>query len=439
MNSFLASLRRLIQSLLDTFQKWTQDWRERFKQRWPQASEQIQSVWQTFLAMQSVREQAQDPRNQRRRMIRIMAIIFLVLLLWASISKIEQTTRAQGQVIPLSRSQIIQSFDGGVLDQMLVREGDAVEKDQILARLNPTRMQSTYLESKAKAAALSGAVARLRAEVYNKPLKFDDLTKDYPEFRANQRTLYTKRQKALNDELEVLEAQLKLARTELEMTQPLLKTGDVSKVEVIRLERQVNDLRGQIANRRNKYQQDAQAELAKAEEDLAGVLEVLTQKKEQLDRVELRAPMAGIVKNVRITTLGGVIKPGEEVMQIVPVGDDLMIEAKVRPIDIAFLKPGLDAIIKIDAYDYSIYGSLSGKLTYISADTLTEESRSGEQTYYRVQIQTQGKRFSGRPNENLEIQPGMTASVEIITGSNTVLSYLLKPVTKTLQESMKER
>lgn len=402
-------------------------------------SSTVHAVIKTFLAIQRIREKAEDPHNQRRKIIRLMAIIFFVLLLWASISKIDQTTRAQGQVIPLSRSQIIQSFDGGVLDEMLVREGDSVEKDEVVARLNPTRMQSTYLETKAKAAALSGAVARLRAEVYSKPLKFDNLTNDYPEFRNNQRVLYNKRQKALNDELEILEAQLKLARSELEMTQPLLKTGDVSKVEVIRLERQVNDLRGQITNRRNKYQQDVQAELAKVEEELAGLLEVLTQKKEQLDRVELRAPMAGIVKNIRITTLGGVIKPGEEVMQIVPVGDDLMIEAKVRPTDIAFLKPGLAAIVKIDAYDYSIYGNLEGKVTYISADTLTEENRSGEQTYYRIQIQTQGKRFTGRPNENLEIQPGMTANVEIITGSNTVLSYLLKPVTKTFKESMKER
>lgn len=412
---------------------------EQARTQWPEFDAKARSAWKIFMSMQSVKEQAADPRNQRRRMIRIMAIIFFVLVLWASVSKIDQTTRAQGQVIPLSRSQIIQSFDGGVLDEMLVREGDSVEKDQVLAKLNPTRMQSTYLETKAKAAALSGAVTRLRAELYNKPLKFDDLTKDYPEFRSNQRTLFAKRQKALNDELDVLNAQLKLARLEFQMTQPLLKTGDVSQVEVIRLERQVNDLLGQIANRRNKYQQEAQAELAKAEEDLAGVLEVLTQKKEQLDHVELRAPMAGIVKNVRITTLGGVIKPGEEVMQIVPVGDDLMIEAKVRPADVAFLKPGLEAIVKIDSYDYSIYGTLSGKLTYISADTITEESRSGEQTYYRVQIQTQGKRFSAKPNENLEIQPGMTANVEIITGSNTVLSYLLKPVTKTLQESMKER
>jgi len=428
-----------IKQIIEQAKSLTHKARERVLKEWPDLESQTRSVWSTFMAMRSVNERSSDPTHQRRRIIRILAIIFFILLLWASISEIEQSTRAQGQVIPLSRSQIIQSFDGGVLEEMMVREGDSVEKDQTLARLNPTRMQSTYLETKAKAAALSSAVSRLRAEVYNRPLKFDDITKEYPDFKTNQRTLYSKRVKAINDELEVLQAQLKLAHKELEMTEPLLKQGDVSAVEVIRLQRQVNDLRGQIANKRNKYQQDSQAELAKAEEDLAGVMEVLTQKKEQLDRVELRAPMAGIVKNVRVTTLGGVIKPGEEVMQIVPVGDDLMIEAKVRPADIAFLKPGLEAIVKIDAYDYSIYGGLKGKLTYISADTISEETKSGEQTYYRVQIQTDGKQFSARPKDSLEIQPGMTAQVEIITGSNTVLSYLMKPITKTLQESLKER
>lgn len=428
-----------LKKIIEQAKALTQKARERVLQEWPGIESQARSAWSTFMAVQSVNERSSDPTQQRRRIIRILAIIFFILLLWASVSEIDQTTRAQGQVIPLSRSQIIQSFDGGVLEEMMVREGDAVEKDQTLARLNPTRMQSTYLETKAKAAALSSAVSRLRAEVYNRPLKFDDITNEYPDFKTNQRTLYSKRVKAINDELEVLQAQLKLAQKELEMTEPLLKMGDVSTVEVIRLQRQVNDLRGQIANKRNKYQQDSQAELAKAEEDLAGVMEVLTQKKEQLDRVELRAPMAGVVKNVRITTLGGVIKPGEEVMQIVPVGDDLMIEAKVRPADIAFLKPGLEAIVKIDAYDYSIYGSLKGKLTYISADTISEETKSGEQTYYRVQIQTEGKQFSARPKENLEIQAGMTSQVEIITGSNTVLSYLMKPITKTLKESLKER
>jgi adhesin transport system membrane fusion protein len=282
----------------------------------------------------------------------------------------------------------------------------------------------------------------LRTEVYGFPLKFDNILNDYPDFKSNQKILLNKRQKAINEDLESLTSQLKLASDELKMTEPLLKTGDVSKVEILRLQRTVNDIQSQIANKRNKYFQDAQAELSKNEEDLAGVLQQLNTKREQLDRVELKAPMSGIVKNVKVTTLGGVIKPGEEVMQIVPLGDDLMIEAKVRPTDIAFIKPGLNAIVKIDAYDYSIYGVLKGKLTYISADTITDEnsrSNQGDQTYYRVQIKTSGKRFSGKPNQDLEIQPGMTSTVEIITGENTVLSYLTKPIVKTLKESLTER
>jgi len=165
----------------------------------------------------------------------------------------------------------------------------------------------------------------------------------------------------------------------------------------------------------------------------------LTQKQEQLDRVELRSTMTGTVKNVRITTLGGVIKPGEEVMQIIPTGDILMIEAKVKPSDVAYLKPGLHAIIKIDAYDYSIYGTIDGKLTFISPDTITEDSKSGEQIFYRVQIETDGTNFTGKPNERIEIQPGMTSTVDIITGQHSVLSYLTKPITKTLSDSMRER
>lgn len=371
--------------------------------------------------------------------IRWSAVIFIVLLLWSAFSKIDQTTRAMGQVITSAKSQVIQSFDGGVLEEMLVKEGDAVEKDQVLARLDRTRMLTTFLETRAKSAALSTAVSRLKTEVYGRPLQFDVISNDHPEFQANQKILLKKRQQALNEELGSIQEQLNLAIAELNMTEPLLKTGDVSKVEILRLQRQANDLRSQISNKRNKYFQDAQAELNKLEEELAGVSQVLTQKKEQLDRIELKAPMAGVVKNVKITTLGGVIKPGEEVMQIVPSGDDLVIEAKIKPSDIAFLKPGLEAIIKLDAYDYSIYGTLKGQLIYISADTLTEDSKSGEQTYYRAKIQTNVKQFSAKPKEKLEIQPGMTATVEIITGKHTVLSYLIKPITKTLKESMTER
>lgn len=378
-------------------------------------------------------------RSKKNVIIRVIAISVIALIIWAAFSEIEQSTRAQGQVVPLSRSQVIQSFDGGVLEELLVREGDLVEKDQILAKLNKTRAQSSYLETKAKAAALSGTVSRLRVEVYGRNLVFDALLTEYPEFKANQRILLQKRQKAINEELSSLKAQATLAKTELEITEPLLKTGDVSKVDVIRLQRQLNDIQAQVANKQNKYLQDAHSELSKAEEELAGIMETLTQKREQLDRIELRSPMSGVVKNIKITTLGGVIKPGEEVMQVIPDGDDLMIEAKVKPGDIGFLKTGLNAVIKIEAYDSAIYGVLYGKVTFISPDTLTEENKNSDQTYYRVQIQTKGKRFSGRPNEDLEIQPGMTSTIEIITGKHSILSYLMKPVTKTISDSLRER
>lgn len=397
------------------------------------------AIFTDLLIDKNLVKPSNNQKESRSKIIRIVAIIFACLFIWAAVSEIDQTTRAQGQIIPFSRSQVIQSFDGGVLEELFVREGDAVKKDQVLAKLDRTRMQSTFLETRAKAAALSGTVARLKTEVYGTPLKFDSLLDEYQDFKRNQKILLEKRQRSLNEEIRSLQAQHELAIAELNMTEPLLKTGDVSKVEVIRLQRQVNDLNAQIANKRNKYFQDAHAELSKAEEELAGVMQVLTQKKEQLDRVELRAPMDGIVKNVKITTLGGVIKPGEEVMQIIPVGDDLMIEAKVKPADVAFLKPGLNAIIKVDAYDYAIYGVLKGTLTFISPDTISEESKSGEQVFYRVQIQTKGKNFSSKPKQDLEIQPGMTATVEIITGGHTILSYLTKPITKTLKESMTER
>jgi adhesin transport system membrane fusion protein len=228
---------------------------------------------------------------------------------------------------------------------------------------------------------------------------------------------------------------------ELNMTRPLLKTGDVSATEVLRLERQIADTQSQITNRKNKYFQDTQAELSKALEDLAGVQQIMAQRKDQLTQTELRAPLHGIVKNVRVTTRGGVIRPGEEVMQIVPLEEDLVIEAKVSPADIAFIKTGMKATVKIDAYDYTIYGDLSGTLSYISADTLSENLnvQQGEQPYYRVQVKTDGRKFSGRPDQKLDIQPGMTSMVEIKTGSNTVLKYLSKPVIKTLNQSLGER
>ena len=390
-----------------------------------------------------------DPGRDRRVLSRDLrrsrmtlwttALAMAVFVAWAHYAEIDQITRAPGQVIASQRSQVIQSQDGGIIEQLMVKDGDTVERGQTLVRLEKARSEASYLEARAKSAGLTATVARLRAEVFGGDPVFPAMLASYPQFRENQLVLFTKRKSAIDEEVAALETMLGLTRRELEMTEPLLKTGDGSRTEVLRLERQVAEIASQITNKRNRYFQDAQAELNKALEDLAGIEQTMAQRITQVEQTELRAPLHGVVKNVRITTRGGVIRPGEEVMQIVPLEDDLLVEARVMPADIAFIKPGLSATVKIDAYDYTIYGDLSGKLTYISADTLTEDLRQGEQPYYRVRVRTEGKRFSGRPNQDLEIQPGMTATVEIRTGSNTVLNYLTKPVVKTLSQALRER
>lgn len=369
----------------------------------------------------------------------LTGLVLIAFLVWAGYSEIEQVTRAQGQVIASSRTQVIQSLDGGVLLEMPVREGVHVTKGQLLARLDPTKVEAAYREAQGKTMALRAARARLQAEIYGGRPEFPSGLQRYPQFQQNQRALLQKRQNAINEDLRTLSEMKALATKELEMTQPLLKTGDVSMADVLRLQRQVADIQSQITNKRNKYLQDTQAEMSKVEEDLASAEQTLLQRKDQLDRIEIRSPANGVVKNVRITTLGGVLKPSEEVMQIVPIEDALLVEVKVKPGDIAFLKPGLPANVKIDAYDYTIYGTLNGSVSYISADTLTEDLKQGEQAYYRVQIKTTGRHFSGRPDQTFEIQPGMTATADIITGRNTVLRYLAKPVVKTVTESLGER
>jgi len=362
------------------------------------------------------------------------------LLAWAYVSEIDQVTRATGQVIASSRSQIIQASDGGVLIDLRVKEGVKVKQGDLLARLDSTKVKAAFLETEARCAGLQAQVARLRAEVLNQKPAFDaELRRQYSDFVENQSTLYQRRREALDAELRIYQESLDLVQRELEMNLPLLRTGDVSQTDILKLRRQASELRGQMTNRRNKYFQDTQAELAKAEEDLAGANQILAQRKNQVEQTNMFAPVDGVVKNVRITTKGGVVRPGEEVMQIVPLDDDLVVEAKLKPADVAFVKPGLGAQVKIDAYDYTIYGVLNGTVTYLSADTLEENLRQGEMPYYRVQIRTTGKALKNRPDELMEIQPGMTATVEIKTGVNTVLKYLTKPLVKTFSESLGER
>ena len=366
-------------------------------------------------------------------------LILFIFFLWAYFAELDQITRAPGEIIASSRTQVIQSFDGGVIKDIVVKEGQAVSKGQLLLTFDKTKIEASYFESRGKAAALRANRARIIAEIHGGQPKFSSDVADYPQFKKNQLDLLQNRRQSIKSEISSLTELYKLARKELLMNKPLVQSGDISLADVLRIQRQVTDIQSQIVNRQNKYTQDLQAELSKTEEDLASSEQLLTQRKDQLQNLELVSPMNGIVKNIKFNTLGGVVKPSEEVMQIVPDEDELIIEAKLKPVDIAFVKKGLDANIKVDAYDSTRYGTLKGKVIYVSPDTMSENLKQGETAYYRTQIKTLSKQFSNRPDQKLELQTGMTTTVEIKTGGNTVLNYLIKPLIKTLDESFTER
>jgi len=395
-----------------------------------------------FLQASELEFGSQETRDLTRRPRWILwwtLISLIIFVAWANWAEIDQITRAPGTVIASSKTQTIQSQEGGVLDNLLVSEGDRVSKGDVLGYLARTQSESSYRETQAKKAALLATRSRLRAEVYG--IDFDDSVsvQGYPEFVINQKSLYFKRQAALTEQVNSLENMTGLIKQELDLNRPLIKTGDVSRAEILGLERQLLDLQSQAAAVTNEFLKGAQSELALVEEELASVEQILMQREDRLSQTTLLAPTNGIVKNIKINTSGGVIRPGEAILQIVPVDDALVIEARVSPAEIAFLKEGLGSTVKIDAYDYTIYGDLEGILIYISADTLSEELQNGEAPYYRIQVQTTENRFKGSLSDKLEILPGMTATVEVKTGSNTVLHYLTKPLVKTLSESLSER
>jgi len=385
-----------------------------------------------------------DLEGKTSRLGGLLALFVLfamvVFVSWAAWADIDQITRVPGKIIPSSRNQVVQVLDPGIVDEILVKEGALVKQGQLLMRFNRVKAEALYMETWAKVVALKAAVARLSAEVLGVDPRFPEEVLKYPEILANHHALFKKRRNALLEEIHVSKQALELIEAELAVTEPLLATGDVSKVDILKLKRQAVEVQGKITTRKNKYLEDAQAELAKAQEAMESTQQVLAQHKQAMENAVIVSPMDGVVRNIRLTTVGGVARAGEELMQIVPVEDDLLIEAKVKPTDIAYVKNGLPATVKLDAYDYTIYGTFPGVVTYISADTLSEEARaSNEQPYYRVQVRMEGKHLRGRGPMPIEIQPGMTAMVEIKTGSNTVLKYLAKPVIKTLNESLGER
>ncbi len=394
------------------------------------------------------------PPPPRRPWLAFLSVSLLAamvggFLLWAWQAKLEEVTRGNGRVIPSSKEQVIQSLEPGVLTALLVKEGDRVERGQVLIRMDDTRVSALFRELQGKVAALSAQAARLRAEAYGEALKFPPETNALPALVRRETETFNARRKALDEGAESLRRGIALLDREIEIVDPLVSRGLVSEVEALRLKRQRNDLALQLTDRQNRYRADAAGELNKVEAELAQTRETANARADSYRRTELRSPMKGTVKSIRVTTIGGVISQGQELMQIVPIEDTLVVEAFVKPADVAFLRPGQKAVVKLSAYDYAIYGGLDGTVEFISPDTLRDERRGAlagaggadpDETgaFYRVLIRTPASGLRAPDGSELPILPGMTATVEMLAGHKTVLQYLLKPLNRAGQ-GMRER
>lgn len=369
----------------------------------------------------------------------VLFVLIIPFIGWASYAELEQISHATGNIIATGKTQEVQSANDGVIEDILVSEGQHVKKGDVLIRLEKSQNKAAYESAISKVAALQATLIRLKAEVYGTPLIFPDIVKQFPEFISTQTGLFHRRQLALKDEISAIKESLVLAQNELDVNLPLVASGDIGAAEIIRLKRQIADLKGQLLNKKNKYFQDSQAEMTRAEEELSAREQELADKSVTLERSEVIASMDSIVKNIVITTRGAKVKPGDVILELVPSGDELIVEVKLAPSDISFVKVGQKAAVKLDAYDYSIYGIFHGKVKYISPDTLVEKTSQGDKFYFRVWVTLDTKKLIAKNGKIIEIAPGMTTQVDIVTGSRTVLSYITKPITKTFSEAFHER
>lgn len=369
----------------------------------------------------------------------VLLLIIIPFSVWASYAHLDQISHANGQVIAAAKTQEIQSAIDGVVEEIFVQEGDHVKQGDELIILEKKQAQAAYDESKSKVAALEAALVRLKAEVYEKPLTFSQSIQAYPEFVENQTALFHRRQSTLNDEVSALNESLDLSQEELGLNIPLLKNGDIGAIEIIRIKRQIAELKGKISNVKNSYFKESQTDMTKVEEELSTKKQELADREITLDRTTIYTSMDAIVKNIILTTQGAKVQSGDIILELVPFGDKLIIEAKMSPSDISFVKIGQSAAIKLDAYDYSIYGVFHGKVDYISPDTILEKTPEGEKYYFRVLIVLGQTELMSKNNKKIELTPGMTAQIDIVTGNRSVLTYLSKPIIKTFSEAFHER
>ena len=367
-------------------------------------------------------------------------MIFLLLagfLVWAKYFSLDEVSTGGGKVIPSSREQVVQSLEGGIIYDLRVREGDIVERGQLLAELDRTKTQSSVQESASRLRAALARAARLEAEVNDRTIKFPGEVINEKELVKTETELYISRKTSLDQGLIGLQQGISLVRQQLNMTEPLVKQGAASGVEVLRLKTQLNDLNNKITDLKSQYYVRAREELNRTNEEVEALRSVMRGREDSLTRLKMYSPVRGIVKNIEVTTVGGVIPPNGKLLTLVPMNDDMLIEARISPRDVAFIHPGQPALVKITAYDYAIYCGLPGEVTMISPDSIQDDVKR-DIYYYRVYIRTKANYLENKQKQRFPIFPGMVATVDIKTGSRTVLDYLIKPLNK-VNEALRER
>jgi adhesin transport system membrane fusion protein len=409
----------------------------------------------------------------------LTVLAFLVVFgIWADRAELDEVTRGEGRVIPSRQIQVVQNLEGGIVAAILVREGEIVDEGQVVMRIDNVRAASDYREKKARYLALLAAAARLEAEIHETAVSFPpEVLTEARELAVGEQDLFASRQARLQDELGILRRQAEqreqelrevktrlgqlershaLAVEQLQINEPLARQRIVARAELLKLQREVNDLKGELEQARlavprveaavreaslriesawSTFRAEAQKELGAVRAELAGLREVIVAGEDRVRRTEVRSPVRGTVKQIKVTTVGGVVQPGADLVEIVPLEDTLLVEAQIRPADIAFLRPGLPAKVKITAYDFAIYGGLEGEVEDISADSITDDK--GE-SFYRVRVRTAESQLE-KAGEALPIIPGMTAQVDVLTGHRTVLQYLLKPFNRARDRALTER
>lgn len=359
--------------------------------------------------------------------ILLTVVAFITWAIWA---ELDEVTRGEGRIVPFNRMQKIQSLEGGILDRLLVSEGDTVKVGQPIVRLDETRFRTSYQESINQTLALRATIARLDAEVLGQStINFPDAITANSSLARSEQELFKSRRAKLQDSLESLNRQVVLAQRQLDLVEPLVAKRAVSQMESLKLSQEIAGIRGKQTEIRTAYFQDAYTERSTKKAELSALEPIVQQREDQLQRTEILSPINGRVNTVLINTRGGVIQPGEPIMEVIPIEDRLLVEAKIKPRDVAFLVPGMPAKVKITAYDYSIYGYLNGTLEQISADTLSQDTLQGKEFYYMVQIKTNNSQLM-RDGEVLPIIPGMVAEVDILSGKRSVMNYLLRPLIK---------